>query len=176
MVSLPSNQLLTSREGGIILVPPQRILCSTDFSDASLHGVRAADALARHFDAELVLVHVVEPIPIPATGTLSGTTAAAAFNVGAYGAQLREDAEQHLRSLIDERSAVQGPVDIRVLDGQPADRLVEAAAELEVDMLVIATHGRSGLGRLFHGSVAERVARSASCPVLMVPVPDQDAD
>jgi len=148
------------------MLPIRKILCTTDFSDPSYRGVRTADELARHFDAELIVVHVTHAIPVPISG--DSVLLAHPLDVEEHRLLLANHAMDSLDKAV--RSACQQPILVRqvVRHGVPADEIVALAAEEGIDLIVIATHGHTGLHRFILGSVTERVVRTASCPVLTV--------
>ena len=143
-----------------MMIPFRRILFPTDFSEASLQALRYAVELARLCDAELFFVHVVQLPPMPAD-----------YNFGTevmdYAASLREGAEQRLDSLIDGAGYGRRAKKI-LIQGEPADAILAAAAEYGVDLIVLATHGTTGWRHLLFGSVAEKVVRLSTIPVLTV--------
>ena len=138
----------------------QTIVVTTDFSANSAVAVRPALALAAKFDARLVLVHVID-----APGGDSGHAAKDAFR------GLVEMAREQLEEFGGREIGGAAPWTIDVAVGPPYLAIVEAAKRHEADLIVVATHGRTGVLHLLLGSVAERVVRSAGCPVLTVRVP-----
>ncbi|MCU0611298.1 MAG: universal stress protein [Candidatus Eisenbacteria bacterium] len=147
----------------------RRIVCPTDFSDASFGALQAAQDLARHFAGELIVVHVVEPIPpVPVD-----TDGSIRFDVFRYEDELMSAAEKLLLETLKQR--LSGEVTARplVAGGVPWEEIVRIATEEKADLLVIATHGRSGWKHLLFGSVTERVIRVAPCPVLVIRSPKQ---
>ena len=143
------------------------ILCPTDFSEPSYLGLERANELARHFSAELIMVHVVSAAHFysyPGSG----------FNVAAY---LDEMIDASKKSL-DEVGSTRISPDVNrrtvVLQGLPADQITELALSERVDMIVTATHGWTGWRRFVFGSVAEKVVRHAHCPVLTIPAPEEE--
>ncbi|MGC9529660.1 MAG: universal stress protein [Candidatus Bipolaricaulaceae bacterium] len=145
-----------------------RILCPTDFSDPALHAVRVAGRVARQFDAELLLVHVVTPLP-----PVTAPPAPATYDVAAFERQLEETARQTLNQLIEQELQGCGRVRPLVVQGPAAEQVTKVAEKQAVDLIVIATHGRTGWRRFIFGSVAEKVVRLAPCPVLTVPPPHE---
>jgi nucleotide-binding universal stress UspA family protein len=140
----------------------RQILCATDLSPASEPAWLMAQRIARAADAELLLLHVIPPVPIPMEGYLPP----AMYRELMTGA--RREAEASLAAVA---AGVAGPpLKLRTLvaEGSPATRIVDVAAEEAVDLVVVGTHGRTGLGRLLIGSVADRLLRTAKCPVLTV--------
>ncbi|MFH1135340.1 MAG: universal stress protein [Pseudomonadota bacterium] len=146
------------------MLPFKKILCPTDFSEPSYQALDAARELAAAFSSSLLVIHVaalVQPL------TFGGTTPAA-FNVDHYQRELVENSQAFLESLIAERFPAGFDVKAIVRLGAPAYEIAETAEKEKVDLIVIATHGRTGLERFIYGSVAERVLRFASCPVLAI--------
>jgi nucleotide-binding universal stress UspA family protein len=145
----------------------KKILCSTDFSEPSYAGLDAACDLARSYSGQLILVHVVEPIPTAAVpiGDHSG------FNVAVHQRVLKENAEQSIREVVEERVPRGLPVKTVIAEGDPANQIVRVAAAEKVDLIVIATHGRTGWRHVVYGSVAERVVRLAEPAVLSIRSP-----
>jgi universal stress protein A len=141
----------------------RRILHPSDFTSFSRAALRKAIEMAKSNRAELLLVHVVSPIvPVPGDAYISprmydelaGSARAAAQK------QLDKLAAQVKKARVKSRSFV--------LEGAPAEEIVRFAKGRRVDLIVMGTHGRAGLAKLFVGSVADRVVASASCPVLTV--------
>jgi nucleotide-binding universal stress UspA family protein len=143
----------------------KKLLVSTDFSEPSYRGVKAADELARKFDAELLVVHVVavnQFAPLPGPPVPSDQQAPSI-------SELIEAARLSINQTIEARVS-QGVLSRTfILSGPPGEEIVRTAEEEKVDAIVIATHGWTGWRRFIFGSVAERVVRLAQCPVLTVP-------
>jgi nucleotide-binding universal stress UspA family protein len=141
----------------------RRILHATDFSRASAAAFAKAVDLARQNGAELILIHVIPP-PAPLIG--DGYLAPAMYDE--LEALARRDAQKQLAGLV--ARAQGGKVRARsvLTDGVPYERIAHAARSLHADLIVMGTHGRTGLSRLFMGSVVERVIPRAPCPVLAV--------
>jgi nucleotide-binding universal stress UspA family protein len=136
---------------------PRAVLHPTDFSDASEPALRVARSLARDRGARLILLHVV-----PLTALVGETASDLVEESRAY-----RDALERLRARLD-RPDLKEPVETRLAWGDAAAEIVRAAAEFGCGLVVMGTHGRTGLGRLLMGSVAESVLRAADCPVLAV--------
>jgi|SRR5262245_4506396 len=150
----------------------KKLLVATDFSEPSVAARRVAVELARRLGAELEIVHVEEPLP------------AYAFSEGPLPdlPQLQEEvriwAERELEQQAKEAQAAGVSVTTAVLLGTPANTIVETARTDGADLIVVGSHGRTGLERVLLGSVAERIVRNAACPVLTVrdtPGAQQDA-
>jgi nucleotide-binding universal stress UspA family protein len=141
-----------------------KLLHPTDFSETAEQAEAQALALARALGAEIVLLHVAVETPLYSEGGLGVETQQI------YEAQ-REWAEQTLeaRTAALRARGVQARWVRRV--GVPFEEIVEAAAAERADLIVMGTHGRSGLNRLLLGSVVDRVIRLAPCPVLAVREP-----
>ncbi len=140
------------------------ILVPTDFSAPSDAALEYAKALAMRFNASLHLIHVVEyPIVTGAFGTETYVAEPPGF-----AAAMKRDAEHHLaaRLTTSERSWLRATTEI--LTGPAAPTIVGAAGDLGVNLIVMGTHGRTGIAHAVMGSVAERVVRLAPCPVLTV--------
>ncbi len=153
-------------------MPITRILCCTDFSDPSYQAIAAAAELAGFFGATLYVVHVVDPVPVPVPAdAIAHAQTTGAFDVDAYRRQLDELARAQLKEACEAHAHHGGKVECMVAHGHAAQELVKIAGELDVDLLVISTHGRTGVRRAVYGSVAEQVVRRAECPVLTVHIP-----
>lgn len=148
------------------MFPLKKILCPTDFSEPSLLAIEGASELAESSGAELILIHVVSPLPAsPHPGGMHG------FDTAAYLQEMLTYGRESTQRLITEK--IPDTVQVRsvVLAGNPSDEITRVAEEEGVDLIVIATHGHTGWRRFVFGSVAERVVRLAPCPVLTVPEP-----
>lgn len=132
------------------LITLRRVLSPVDFSDFSKRAFEYAVAIARWFDAKLVLLHVA-----PLTTALGSSEA--------------EPLARELRAFADETDPLPPKLETVVVPGSPAGTILEHARQLEADLVVMGTHGRTGFERLMLGSVAEKVVLKASCAVLTVP-------
>lgn len=137
-----------------------KILVPVDFSEPSLAALRYAKALAKEDGAALIVVHVIQPFH--EDWRMETTQLQRA---------VRERARAEMRELVARE--LPAPVDARakVRIGHPVEEIVAVARESGAELIVIATHGRSGLRHVLLGSVAERVVRHAPCPVLVVRKP-----
>lgn len=131
----------------------KKILFPTDFSTCSDAGLAHATSLARDTGATLLIVHVAEP--------------PAAYGGGEMYYGVPEPDTKALAKMLEAVVPTDPSVryEHRLLTGDPANEVVELAKEENVDMIVIGTHGRTGLRRLLMGSVAEAIVRRAACPV-----------
>jgi nucleotide-binding universal stress UspA family protein len=141
----------------------KRICCPIDFSDASRGAMEVAADLARRFDAELVLLHAY---PIPGYTFPDGSVVASPKMMQ----DLADQAQKHLEEWrLEAEKLVGAPrVTAEKAVGEPAAEILEAAREARADLIVMGTHGRTGLEHALMGSIAERVVRRAHCPVLTV--------
>jgi nucleotide-binding universal stress UspA family protein len=136
----------------------RHILVPTDFSETAMHALDVAVALATKFDAKLTLLHVYY-VPPPMYGV------AFAWPVDEFASGARQELESALFTLKQRYHNSESAL----RSGAPGDEIVRAAKDSAADLIVMGTHGRSGLPRLILGSVAERVVRTAPVPVLTVP-------
>jgi nucleotide-binding universal stress UspA family protein len=146
-----------------------KILCPTDFSQPSYEALKIAVEVAKHFGAELWVMHVVPPVPPPASVT--DTTFAPNFDLPLYQQELAASSEKALKDLLEQKVPQEVGAHPVMATGDPAREIIRAAEEQTVDLIVIATHGHTGWGRLLFGSVAEKVVRLAPCPVLTIKAP-----
>ncbi len=135
------------------------ILCPVDFSDASRKAVRYAHEFAVSMGAAMFLLNVVEPRPMAVDLSL---------NYIPLEEDLEKAAEADLDALKNELLGEGLKVESSVEIGNPSDVILEKAAELDVNLVIMGSHGKKGLSRLIMGSVAETVVRKADCPVLIV--------
>ena len=141
----------------------RRILHPTDFSRASGAAFARAIALARDSRAELLLVHVMTPyVPIAGEGYMPPRL------WEEMEASTRAYATKKLDALSSKARKAGARVKTLLLEGVPAESIARSAKSQRADLVVIGTHGRTGLARFFVGSVAERVVSMAPCPVMTV--------
>jgi nucleotide-binding universal stress UspA family protein len=144
------------------MLPVKRIVCPTDFSGPACTCIKTASEFAQHFGAELLLVNVVPVVPpLPPDPNY-------VFKVPEYERYLHLDAEKHLREVSEQLIPPGVKVRTIVGHGAAADVIVAIANQEGADLIVISTHGSTGIERLMFGSVTERVVRLANCPVLTV--------
>jgi len=147
------------------MLPINKVVCPTDFSDPAYEGLKAAIELAEHFQAQFVLVNVVSPISVASGGMGAG------FHLATVMKEMEAEAEKSLTNLIAEKIPKAVQTRSIVIQGKPADEIVRLADKEDADMIVIATHGESGWQKFLFGSVTEKVIRMASCPVLTIQQP-----
>lgn len=139
-----------------------KILHPTDFSECATHAEAQAVELAQKLGGEVVLFQALVEAPLYGEGLLNVREAEKV-----YEAQ-RAWAEETLEARAGQLRRTGAKVSWRVAVGVPFEEIGKAAREEQADLIVMGTHGRTGLGRLLLGSVAERVIRTAPCPVLTV--------
>lgn len=139
-----------------------KIIAAVDFSPISLNAARTAAKLARKLGDSLLLVRVIEP-PVHSYPELRVP------DVAIFQRGLIDASEVPMKEAADSLAGEGVKIETRVLSGLPADTLVEVAREEQARAIVMGTHGRGAVGRLFFGSVAERTVMAAPCPVLVVP-------
>jgi len=144
------------------LIAPKLILVPTDFSAPSAQALRYGAALAERFSAHLLVIYA-DPFPVPVDLTIS---AAGVFDVSRE--ELVDVAKEELQSFAEANIPRTVPYDLRVLIGTPIDAIVTQATETGAGLIVMGTHGRTGLRRLLVGSVSEAVMRLAPVPVIVV--------
>lgn len=142
--------------------PIRLIVVPIDFSTHSEEALRYAQSLAQALDASLHLIHVVD-VMAGAWGTEFSTV-----DLSGLQAEMIEDAERRMTVTRGALASKLVPVDSSVIIGPPAIAIADRAATLGADLIVMGTHGRTGLPHLMMGSVAERVMRIAPCPVLTI--------
>jgi len=139
----------------------RRILVPTDFSEASARAIGVGADLACRYEAALTLAHVFDPVPYALPETFALTAADQQKLTAEYERRLAM-AEQ------DARAAGAPRVETLLLQGTPAAKLMEYAKTGGFDLIVLASHSRSGWAEMLLGSVAEKVSRTAPCPVLII--------
>jgi universal stress protein A len=142
----------------------RRILVPTDYSTNSRAAIEYALFLAKAHNAELELMHVWEvPAPFDPEWTIR-VPGGASLGAAQY---VRQRAAEEMEQLVSELKLLYARVRGRIDTGDPATAIVEAASSGS-DLIVMATHGRTGVSRWVMGSVAEKVARHAKCPLTIV--------
>ncbi len=140
----------------------KKILVSLDGSRLAEKALPYARTLAQKFDAELILVRVLQPMVIMSDYGY----------VPFYQSQVLQeeaDAKVYLRSIQKKFSKLGLTIHIEVLEGNPvAETILDMARETAVDLIVMSTHGRSGLSQWVYGSVANKVLQHAPCPIFLV--------
>ena len=146
------------------------ILLPTDFSECGNYALAYATSLARTFGSSILCVHVIEPM-VPTVG-YSGMTEP--LPIADISDQLEDSAERELPKLAECEECAGLEVEELIVHGEAASEIVRVANERKVDLIVVSSHGRTGLGRILFGSTAEAVVRHAPCPVLVVKPPAEE--
>ncbi len=161
------------------------ILVPVDFSPYASEALQYAATIAERFDATLLVLHVIDKdfqtvvvhqragrrgLPSPLLGPFAGTLDVTTGDTETMVIDLREQAEATLQHFIP-ADLSKLSIEQRVKVGQPFEQILETAKREAVDLIGMGTHGRTGLGHVMLGSVAERVVRLALCPVLTVKAP-----
>lgn len=137
------------------------ILHPTDFSEPSQAAWQVACALARVYGARIVALHVVYPVSVAYTEVIPTEAIQQQIASGRDALEQLQPTETGLT------------LEKRLETGDPVEVILRVAQELPADLIVVGSHGRTGLARLLMGSVAEQVVRRASCPVLVVKRPSK---
>jgi nucleotide-binding universal stress UspA family protein len=158
----------------------KRIVVPLDGSDLAEGVLRHAAALARRFRGELLLLQVIEPLSKVVAETMptaiEPSGAAAVVSVRAAEEKYERDREAALAYLQTVRSRLRGVrVSMEVIEGKPGEAIVAFARQRRANLIVMCTHGRSGLARLVYGSVADHVLRHSATPLLLVRVLKHEA-
>ena len=154
------------------MFPLKKILCPLDFSDFSVRALKTAVELADKFNAKIILCHIVTDIPTMDTAYDAIDYQPQLQNIQAFIQEMQTVSNNQLDELA--RKYVKSvPYEKKVATGMPADEIIRIAEEEKVDLIVLTTHGRTGLSRIFMGSVAEGVTRHAPCPVLSIRIKDE---
>lgn len=143
----------------------QRIVVPIDFSNYSKNALKYGVSFAKQFGAELILVYVVEPAIYPADFSFGQVT------VPNFERELRERGKQELEKLSESIDAKDIKARAVIRTGKPFIEIIKTAEEESADLILIATHGHTGVEHILFGSTAEKVVRKAHCPVLVVRPP-----
>ncbi|HVF45575.1 MAG TPA: universal stress protein [Pyrinomonadaceae bacterium] len=143
------------------------ILVPTDFSECARRAVPFAAELARLLGARVICLYVVEPVVQPA----GWAPVAEPMPAAELGERLEEAAARDLPAFSKSEEFAGLEVEDVTAHGEPAAEIVRAAEERGAGLIVISSHGRTGIGRILFGSTAESVVRHARCPVLVVKPP-----
>jgi nucleotide-binding universal stress UspA family protein len=141
----------------------KRILHATDFSKASARALQEAVKLARENSARLLVVHVIEPTPYVAGGEFGGAEIYMKLEDA-----MKRNAQSSMSRLMQRLKKLKIKAESLLLRGSAHEQIVKAAKSRKADIVVIGTHGRTGLSKLFLGSVAGKVVSLATCPVMTV--------
>jgi universal stress protein A len=139
-----------------------RMLVATDLSPASTAAIRKAIVIARANGASLLLAHAYQPPSLILEGYVPPQA------VEMWDDSLREGVRKKMQPYLDEAENAGVRAEAVILSGSPQEAITEAAREWHADLVIVGTHGRTGVPRFFLGSVAARVVSSAPCPVMTV--------
>ncbi|MDX9924461.1 MAG: universal stress protein [Ignavibacteriaceae bacterium] len=142
-----------------------KVLVPIDFSEYSKNAFKYSVDFVKLFDAELFLIYVVEPIIYPADFSL-GQVAIPSIDI-----DMQKKAEDELNSLAKQFIKNNLKYKVVIKTGKPFVEINEYAREQDIDMIIMATHGHTGVEHLLFGSTAEKVVRKAPCPVLTLREP-----
>lgn len=138
----------------------RKIMVPVDFSDASRRALARARHMADLHKAELLVMHVIQKLDFPVTGPEAGFTF-----LKDWLPKIKAENEAHLEQILQDTVGPAVPFKTIIDVGNPARDIIEAVKTYEVDYIVMPTHGRTGFDRMLMGSTAERVIRTAPCPV-----------
>jgi len=142
-----------------------KILVPIDFSDYSKNALKYAVQFAKHFNSSMYLIYVIEPVIYPADFSMGQVA------IPAMDANIQTRAEEELSNLAKNYVDPSIKVEIIIRTGKPFVEINETAKEKDIDLIIIATHGHTGVEHLLFGSTAEKVVRKAPCPVLTLREP-----
>lgn len=142
-----------------------KVLVPVDFSDYSKSSLRYAVNFAKYFNADIYLVYVVEPMVYPPDFSM-GQIAIPSVDV-----EMDKRATEELSNLAKKEIPPDLKSKVIVKTGKPYVEIIETAKEEDIDLIIIATHGHTGIEHVLFGSTAEKVVRKAPCPVLTLREP-----
>jgi nucleotide-binding universal stress UspA family protein len=142
-----------------------KVLVPIDFSDYSKNALKYAVNFVKHFKAQLYLIYVVEPVIYPPDFSM-GQIAIPSVDL-----EMDKRAIDELNKLADQEIPAEIKVKTIVKTGKPFIEIIETARDQDVDLIIIATHGHTGVEHILFGSTAEKVVRKAPCPVLTLREP-----
>lgn len=143
----------------------KNILIPIDFSDYSKNALRYAVQFAKNFQAKMYLIYVVEPMIYPADFSMGQVA------IPSMDADLQNRAEEELKNLANNFVDSSLELETLIKTGKPFVEINETAKEIDADLIIMATHGHTGVEHLLFGSTAEKVVRKAPCPVLTLREP-----
>jgi nucleotide-binding universal stress UspA family protein len=152
------------------MLKPKRIPWPTDFSELSMKAGRYARGFREAFDAELHLLHVCAPLVIPGVEVAQPPGG----ELAVYGADVPPATREALQRLVAEKFDGDPTVVCEAVVGTPWYEICEYAKRAAIDLIVVATHGLTGLRHVLLGSTAERIVQHAECPVLTVKSLEKD--
>ena len=147
--------------------PIQTILVPTDFSEPTREVMEFAVYLAKTFRAKLMLLHVFQTLPLAEAVNWLDTVAPPVAESGLW-EQLKTAAQQQMARLKEKYQNAGVELETRLVDGVPFVEIIRLAKEEKIGLILMGSHGHTGVRHLLIGSVAEKVVRKATCPVLVV--------
>jgi len=146
----------------------KKVLCPVDFSESSDHALQYARAFSESYGSRLVMLHVIEVPHLPSYSTFG--IPEIYYPVEDIQKQCEESMDELVKKYSSEKYEISGEVVV----GTAFVEIVQKAKKEDFDLIVLGTHGRSGLRHIIIGSVAEKVVRKAPCPVLSVKHPEHE--
>jgi nucleotide-binding universal stress UspA family protein len=143
----------------------KKILVPIDFSDYSRKALEYSVDFAKQFNAKITLIYVIEPIVYPADLSLGQMV------LPTPPTDYTEKSKKELKQLAEEIIGEKLNYEIEIRTGKPFIEIIDTAREIDADLIIIATHGHTGVEHLLFGSTAEKVVRKAPCPVLTLREP-----
>ncbi|MBN2620333.1 universal stress protein [candidate division WOR-3 bacterium] len=151
----------------------KRIMCPVDFSESSLKALHSAYGLTRYFKAELFVIHVIQPVSTIGEESQYNLYD---FDTPRYEDKVLRNTRKRLRITIEQEIGRTSRVHIQVRAGEASRVIIRTAAKKQIDLIVMSPHGAGWIKHLLFGSVAEKVIRTAPCPVLVVRGPEEQED
>jgi nucleotide-binding universal stress UspA family protein len=148
--------------------PFEKILTAIDFSENSEHAFAYALTLAKQFQAELTIMHVINE-PVDLRGFYVPH-----ISFEQLEKEIEEGAQKMMENFCQTRMIDFSNYKTAIVTGIPYEEIIKKAEDTAASLIVLGTHGRTGLDHIIFGSTAERVVRSASCPVLTIRLPEKD--
>lgn len=145
-----------------MLLKIEKILVPVDFSEYSKMALDYSIEFSKKFNSELILIYVIEPIVYPSDFGLGQ------IPINQVDFEIQTKAEEELKKLIEEKVPSDVKASFIVKTGKPFLEIINAAQELNCDLIIIATHGHTGIEHILFGSTAEKVVRKSPVPVLTV--------